>query len=151
MESLTNKVQTIRVHAPAAADKADITDATVIDMQGFEAVRFIVGFGAIVGGAATSVKVLQGAAKTNDTTLTSGADLAGTGITVADDDDNTLVITDLIKPQERYVQVQVLRATQNSTVDLVIAELYGARKLPVVQDATVSSYEIHVSPAEGTA
>jgi len=151
MQHLTNKVKTIRIHAPAAAGATDITDSSVIDMQNYEAVRFIVGFGAIVAGAVTSVKVQQATAKTSDTALTSGADLLGSGITVADSDDNTLVITDIIKPQERYVQPHVLRATQNATVDLIIAELYGARKLPVTKDATVSKQETHVSPAEGTA
>lgn len=149
--NLTNKVKTIRAHAPVAAGSSDITDATVIDMQGYEGVRFIVGFGAITSGAATSIDVQQAAAKTSDTALTSGADLEGSKITVADTDDNTLVITDILKPRERYVQVQVQRATQNAVVDLIIAELYGAHKLPVTKDTTVSTQEMHQSPAEGTA
>ena len=148
---LSDEVKTIRVHAPVAAGATDITDATVIDMQGYEAVRFIVGFGAITGGAATSVKVQQAQAKSSDTALTSGADLVGSGITVLDSADNTLVITDIWHPQERYVQPHVLRATQNAVVDLIIAELYKAAKEPVTQDATVSSLEKHNSPDEGTA
>lgn len=151
MQHLTNKVKTIRVHAPVAAGATDVTDCAVVDMANYEGVRFIVGFGAIVSGAATSIDVQQATAKTSDTALTSGADLLGSKITVADTDDNTLVITDIIRPRERYVQVQVQRATQNATVDLIIAELYGARKLPVTKDATVSQQETHASPAEGTA
>lgn len=149
--NLTNKVKTIRAHAPVAAGATNVTDSAVIDMQGYEGCRFIVGFGAIVSGAATSVKVQQATAKTSDTALTSGADLEGTGVTVADTDDNTMVIIDVYQPRERYLQVHILRATQNATVDLVIAEQYGAKKLPITKDATVSSQEIHASPAEGTA
>lgn len=151
MQHLTNKVKTIRVHAPVAAGATDITDSAVVDMANYEGVRFIVGFGAIVAGAATSVKVQQATAKTSDTALTSGADLLGSGVTVLDSEDNTLVVSDIIRPRERFVQVHVLRATQNATVDLIVAELYGARKLPVTQDATVSHAETHASPAEGTA
>lgn len=151
MQHLTNKVKTIRVHAPVAAGATDITDSAVIDMQGYEGVRFIVGFGAITAGAATSVKAQQATAKTSDTALTSGADLLGSSIAVADSDDSKLVISDILRPRERYVQVHVLRATQNAVVDLIIAELYGARKLPVAKDTTVASQETHASPAEGTA
>lgn len=152
MQNLSNKVKTIRAHAPVGAGASDVTDSKVIDTQGYEGVRFIVGFGAITGGAATSVKAQQAVAKTSDTALTAGADLEGTGITVADDADSKLVVLDIFRPRERYVQVHVLRATQNSVVDLVVAELYGARKLPVAQDsAEVSGQEVHTSPAEGTA
>ena len=148
---LSDNVKSIRIHAPVAAGATDITDSSVVDTQGFEGVRFIVGFGAITAGAATSVKVQQATAKTSDTALTSGADLLGSSITVADPADNTLVITDIFKPQERYVQPHVLRATQNAVVDLIIAELYGPRVEPVSLDATVSTLEKHASPAEGTA
>jgi hypothetical protein len=151
MQYLTNKVLTIRAHAPVAAGSTNVTDSTVIDMQDYEGVRFIIGFGAITSGAATSIAVQQAVAKSSATALTSGADLLGSGITVADDDDNKLVITDILKPRERYVQVHILRATQNAVVDLVIAEVYGAKKLPVTQDTTVASSETHASPAEGTA
>lgn len=151
MQHLSNKIKTFRAHAPVAAGATDITDSLVIDMANYEGVRFIVGFGAITAGAVTSVKVQQATAKTSDTALTSGADLLGSGITVADSDDNKLVISDIIRPRERYVQVHILRATQNAVVDLVIAELYGARKLPVTKDTTVAGQETSASPAEGAA
>jgi O-glycosyl hydrolase len=151
VQHLTKKIKTFRTHAPVAAGATDVTDSIVVDMQNYEAVRFIVGFGAITNGAATSVKVQEADAKSSATALTSGADLLGSGITVLDTDDNSLVISDIMRPRKRYVQVHILRATQNAVVDLVIAELYGARKLPVTQDATVTHDEEHTSPAEGTA
>ncbi len=148
---LTRKVETQIVHAPVAAGSADVTDCDVIDMQNFEGCRFIVGFGTITSGAATSVKVQQATAKTSDTALTSGADLEGSGITVADTDDNKAVIIDIFKPRERYLQLRILRATQNAVVDFAVAEKYGARKLPVTKHADIATQEIHISPAEGTA
>lgn len=149
--NLTNKVKTIKLHAPVSAGSTDVTDSTVVDMQNFEGVRFLVGFGAITAGGVQGVKVKQATAKTSATALTNGADLAGTLVSVADDDDNDIAIVDIYRPLERYLQPVVTRATQNSVVEFVIAEQYGAKKLPVVQDSTVPNSETHASPSEGTA
>jgi hypothetical protein len=148
---LTEKVVTEISHAPVAAGSADVTDCNVVDMQNFDGCRFIVGFGTIVTGGVQSINVKQADAKSSDTALTSGQDLAGTKVTVADDGDNKLAIVDVYRPTKRYLQLLIKRATQNSTIDLAIHEKYGARKLPVTQAATVSASESHSSPAEGTA
>lgn len=150
--NLTNKVVTKLVHAPVSAGSSDVTDCNVIDTAGYDGVRIIIGFGAITSGAATSVKLKHADAKTSDTALTSGADVAGTSQTVADTADSTVFIIDVYKPAKRYVQAFIARATQNAVVDFAIAELYGARKLPVTQDSTyVSGHEEFASPASGTA
>lgn len=148
---LTNKVKTLRLDDPTVAGASDITDTLVVDMLGFEGCRFMVGFGAITSGAATSIKVQQATAKSTDTALTSGADLEGSSVVVADTDDSKMVIQDIFKPRERYLQVHILRATQNSVVEFVIAEQYNTRKLPVTKDSSVATQELKVSPAEGTA
>lgn len=120
----------------------------IVDTQGYDGVRFIIGFGAIVSGAATSIKARQG----NASNLSDAADLEGTAQTVADTDDNLQRICDIYRPRERYVQLQTLRATQNSTIDYLIVELYNkVGKIPVTQDASVAGLEKFVSPAEGTA
>lgn len=151
MKNLTYKLLTRIGRAPVAAGATNITDCEVIDTQGYEGARVIVGFGTITAGAVTSVKMQQATAKTSDTALTAGADLEGSSITVADTDDNKCVIIDVFRPRERYLQPHILRATQNSVVDFVVYELYGAKKLPVVKDADVATQELHASPAEGTA
>lgn len=150
-QQLTNKVSTQISNLAAAAGSADITDGFVIDTAGYEGCRFIVQFGTITAGAATSLKVQQAAVKATSTSLTSGADLLGSGVTVGDADDNKLFIIDVYRPRERYLQLHLLRATQNAVLNFAIAELYNARVLPVVQHADVDSQELHVSPAEGTA
>ena len=150
--NLTEMVKTIRLKPDGstfavAAGAADI-NSDVVDMQNFENVRFMVGFGAITSGAATSIKVQQG----TDATVTDAADLLGTSVTVADTDDNQVAIVEIYKPRERYLRVVTKRATQNSVVDFAIAELWGAKKLPITDDAaTTIGNEIHISPAEGTA
>lgn len=148
MQQLTNEVKTILCKTAVAAGATDITDATAVDVSNYEGVRFIFAFGAIVSGAATSV----GAAALDTSSPTPGTDdLEGSKITVADTDDDKLVILDINRPRQRYVRPFVKRATQNATVNGIIAELYGPRVHPVTKDSTVTSQELHVSPANGTA
>lgn len=141
---ISNQIKTTRVNNAAAAATTDI-DSSSVDMLDYEGVRFTVLFGAIVAGAATSVKAAQSA---DDSTFN---DLEGTSQTVADDDDNQAFIIDVWRPIDRYVRVTVDRGTQNATVDGIVAEQYGPRVLPPTNDSTVGGQEVHASPAEGTA
>jgi hypothetical protein len=151
MKHLSEHVVTKRIRPDGsgytvAAGQTDVTSDPV-DTAGAEGVRFIIGFGAIVAGAACSIKARQGAAAN----MSDGQDLAGTAQTVGDDKDNQIFITDLFRPQERYVDLRTLRATQNVTIDFVLVELYGKGKAPVTQYATVAGLEMFSSPDEGTA
>ena len=145
---LTNKVKTILCKTAVAAGSADITDATAVDMSGYEGVRFIFSFGTITSGAVTSV----GASALATSSPTKGTDdILGSSITVADDGDDKLYILDIHKPALRYVRPWVDRATQNSVVNCIIAEPYDPVKMPVAADATVVTQELSVSPINGTA
>lgn len=138
----------IRIMNGVAAGTSAQTSSAV-DMAGFDAVKFYSLFGAITSGAATSVKVQQ---SSDDASADAYADLEGTSVTVADDDDNQVVVHDIISPRERYLKVVISRATQNAVIDGVIAVLYKARAAAPTNDATtVVAREIHVAPAEGTA
>lgn len=143
--NISNQIKTTRVmNAVAAGTTAQ--NSSSVDMANFEGVRFTAAFGAIVAGAATSVNVAQSA---DDSSF---ADLLGSGVTVEDDDDNQVVVIDIWRPVDRYVRCEIARATQNATIDGVIAEQYGPRVLPTTDDTTtVVGREIHTSPAEGTA
>lgn len=145
---LTNAVKTVLCKTAVAAGATDVTDATEIDMANWEGVRFIFGFGAITSGAATSTGV-TGKATTGGTPGTD--DLAGSKQTVADTNDDTIFITDILQPAQRYLRPFVKRATQNAVVNFIIAELYGPRVQPVTKDTTVTGQELFVSPAVGTA
>lgn len=146
---LTNRVKTILAKTAVAAGATDITDASVIDMQGYEGARFIFALGAIVTGAATSVAV---AGKDTNSPTPGSDDLANTKVTIADDGDDKVYIVDVYKPRQRYLRPFVKRATQNATLNAIVVELYGRKgKLPVTADASVGGQESHVSPAVGTA
>lgn len=147
MSNITKSAKLTRVINFTAAGTTAVNSA-IIDMKGYESATFVIGFGPIVAGGVQSVKVQQGAASD----LSDAADLAGTGVTVADTDDNRILAIEVNQPRERYLRVVVSRATQNSTVDFGLAMQSKAGTEPVTHDATtVISTEFHQGPAEGTA
>jgi len=80
------------------------------------------------------------------------ADLLGTAMAVADDDDDQLFIIDLYEPTERYVRLVVDKDASNTTVETATYIQYGARNRPTTPTVTDKvTYERHESPAEGTA
>lgn len=130
-----------------AAGQTQINGASV-DCSNCDGVVFLVLFGTIVTGAVTTVKAQQSSDNGVSDTF---SDLAGTGQTVADSDDNKLFILDIPNPQERYIRPVVTRATQNSTVEGIVAIKYGLRKVPSSHPSTVGGSEVNPSPDEGTA
>jgi hypothetical protein len=111
-------------------------------------VQFVALFGALTATQVTNLKVQQGS-------LADGsdmADLAGSLHTaLADTDGNKCLVTDVFRPQKRYVRCVVKRGTANAVIDGVLALLYSPRVEPVATDSTVKSTKLLVSPDEGTA
>jgi hypothetical protein len=142
--NLLSTAEFVRVENAAAAATTDI-ESDGVDISGFENIVFVVAFGAITANAVTNVHLEQ---STDNVTF---ADLEGTSVTVADDDDNLLAVLEIHRPRERYVRCVVDRGTQNAVVDGIFAIKHnGTRYAPITQGATVLGSEIHVSPAEGT-
>ena len=137
----------IRTALDYASGNSDRNGETM-DMQHAEGVLMIVKFATIAGGATTTVKAQSGA----ESGMGDAADLESTGISVADDDDNQIFIIDLYRPQERYVRLVVDKDGSNATAESAVYVKYGVRKAPVDNDvADEVTYELHVSPDEGTA
>ena len=112
-----------------------------IDMQGFEGVMFV---GSLAtANAGNFAKARQG----QQSNMSDGADLANTKVVPVTNGDSFLI--DIYKPQERYVDVQIVRGVTTITGD-VYAILYGPRKIPTAHGSTINA-ETHISPAEGTA
>ena len=145
MHNLAHNVKSRRVlNAVAAGQTAQ--NGAILDMANVEGVLFIAAFGTPDAGAATGIKVQQGA----PANLSDAADLAGMALSIADTDDNTLLMVDVSRPAERYVRAIVTRRTANAVVDGVIAIQYGTRVLPAAQDTSLAGSEAHVSPLGGT-
>lgn len=127
-----------------AAATSDIT-SSAIDMAGFDGCLFIIPIGTLASGAVTSIKAQQ-----CDTSGGSYADLVGSGITVAEDEDDEVRYIDVHRPQERFLKCVVDRGTGNATIGGIIAIQYRGRSLPVTHGTGVSG-EQHSSIAEGSA
>jgi hypothetical protein len=136
-------VQATTVTAGAAGTTDVTSDA--IDTAGFDGCTFVIPFGAIVSGAATSVKAQQ-----CDTSGGSYADLTGTAQTVADTADDTTFYIEVLAPREQFLKCVVDRGTQNATVGAIYAILWSASNRPVTYASPIAG-ESFYSPAEGTA
>jgi hypothetical protein len=138
------KISTALDYTSGSADRT----GAILDMSGWDGVLMITKFATIAASATTSVKAQQ------DTDVAGGtmADLTGTAIAVTADDDNQIFVIDLYKPQERYVRLAIDKDATNATAEDAIYIQYRGRKAPVDNNvADKVTYELHVSPAEGTA
>ena len=140
--NLSKNSKLILVEAGAASAGTTLTSDT-IDTQGYEGVMI---FGSIAtANAGNYAKARQGAASD----MSDAADLEGTKVVPGDNGDSFCI--DILRPRERYVDVQIVRGGANSITGDVYALLYGpVRKAPTAHGATID-VETFVSPAEGTA
>lgn len=136
----------ITVGLAYASGTADRNGAT-LDMQGWDGVMIIATIGTVAAGAVTSIKAQQGA----DSGLSDAADLAGTSVAIADDDDGEVKIIDVYQPRERYVRAVVDKDATNACAETVTYVQYRGRILPTAAHGSGVTVEAHLSPAEGTA
>lgn len=129
-----------------ATGTADRNGAT-LDMQGYDGVLMVVTLAAVAASAETSVKAQQGAASN----LSDAADLLGSAISIADDDDDEIKIIDIWQPRERYVRCVVDKDGSNACAESVLYIQYKAKTRPVAAQGTGVTVEQHLAPAEGTA
>jgi len=147
MRSLVSNTEWRSAITPTAgAAGTDDIEGSVLDMQNWNGVVAVLRMGAITGSAVTSVKWQQGA----ESDGSDMADLEGTGITIADSDDDEIFLLELTNPQERYVQLYVDRGTQNAVVAGAEYCTFRGRTGPITQP-TGTTAETHNAPAEGTA
>lgn len=137
------KILQVITVAAGAAGTSEIT-GTVVDLSGYQGCLFVVQFGPIVAGAVTSIKVQQDDAAA----MAAAADLADTGQTVADTDDNTVRFVDVKRPSKDFLRLVVSRGTQAATC-AAMAYLYAGRQFPTAHGAGVTG-EVHDAPVEGT-
>lgn len=144
--NFSSEVKVTKVADASAAGQTAV-NSTAVDMQGFEGVLFLVNAGAITAGGVQSINAAQG-----DTSGGTFDDLVGSKVVVADDDDDQAFWIDVYKPADRFVRLEIARATQDSAFGPIWAFQYEAGKKPVSNNvADTITGELHASPAEGTA
>lgn len=136
LQCFSKDVKVTRVKNAVAAGTTDV-DGDVLDMSGYDAVAFV---GLLGDVTATSVLSIEG--RESDASNGSGsvqvtdsktADYTAT----ASDADNKLLISDVVRPNKRYVFPRLKRGTANAVVDGILAIQYRTGDLPVTQGSTV--------------
>lgn len=131
------KVTEALAYASGSADR----NGAILDMAGWKGVLIAVHSAAISTGAVYKIKAQQGAAAD----LSDAADLAGTSITIADDEDDKIHWIDL-KPRERYVRLVVDKDAVNACAESAQYIQYGS--YGVARPVIDADGETHFQPAE---
>ncbi len=148
MHNLAKSTKAIVVSAGAAAGVTPIV-CTPVDMSGFENVTFYAILGALT---ATQLTSLKAQASLDNAATDPYSDIAGTNTGPAlDTDGGKLLLLDIHRPQKRYVQAVVNRATANAVIQSVVAVLSSASNNAPTPDATVSAQKVLNSPTAGPA
>ena len=146
--NLFKNVSVREVGAPVAAAANTDSNSDRIDMSGWEGVLFICPIEDSVATGVATLKAEQNSADSDSgMAALSGASAAATCAT-NDDLNGTLLVVDVYRPTERYVQAVRVSATANIAFGTVTAILYGPRELPVAEHATISDAAVVASPAE---
>jgi len=146
--TLLKGIEIREVGAPVGAANNTDGNSDRIDMANYEGVLFITAVTDSVSGGVATLNVEQ-----NTTDSDSGmAAIAGAtaAATSAGNDDlnDQLLIVEVHRPRERYVQAVRTSATQNIAFGSVVAILYGVRKQPVDDHSTVLASATVTSAAE---
>lgn len=115
----------------------------VIDTKGYRGLCVVVHNAAVHDSAVHLLKLAHSDAVTNETTLSSGADIEGTSQAVSTTDHTVQYIDG--KPGKRYVQLTVTKDAAQVSAQSAIAYLYNSKDRPITAAAGSSTV------GEGTA
>jgi len=121
--------------------------SSIIDMQGYDGVLFVAGFGTLLETGTLNVQVLQ------DTDSAGGtmAAVAGTAaytVTAADALlTHSAIAVDVYKPQKRYLEVTVTPAVANAVILGVVAIRYKGKMGPDANGDLLKATQL-ISPDE---
>lgn len=136
------------VCAPVAAASDTDQNSDILDMQGYDGVCFIV---PVTDSVATGVAALTVEQNTDnsDTGMAALSGGAATGTCAVNDDlNNKLLIVDVYRPRERYVQGVITSLTANIAFGNMIAIQYKGSKCPISADDSVIQAISAFGPAE---
>lgn len=133
--NITRQCISVRSLAPVAAGTTTPQNGSVVDANGATAIRHTVSLGTLTATQTTVVKAQSGDASDGSDM----ADITGASYTVLDTDSNKMVQIEIFKPTKRYHRLVVTRGVANAAIELGITETFHNPKLPITQDASVTS------------
>jgi hypothetical protein len=125
---LSQDAKIIPILSAATAESSDRT-SEVIDTLGYRGLLILVHSGVVHDSAAHVLELEHSDAVTNETTLSSGADVEGTSQALSTTD-HTLHYIDG-KPTKRYVQLVVNKDAAQTSAQTAVAILYNSKSRPV--------------------
>lgn len=148
MTSLVKNVDIREVNAPVSAANNTDDNSDILDMSGYDGVVFIVPIEDSVSGGVATLKVEQNTAN-SDSGMAAVSGGVATATSASNDDLNgKLLVVDVYRPRERYVQGVLTSATQNIAFGTTIAILYKGSKMPISEHSTIADQAVVASPAE---
>jgi len=139
--NLSKNVKITQVLVATATGTTTI-NTSVVDMQGYDGVVFLVSTGSAA--ADIGVKLQQGQVSDGS----DAADLAGSK--QLSDATQKAFVLDLYQPQERYVRAAIQRTT-TTTIEAAWAIQYCGAKMPINNVTAAQAAKLLASPDEGTA
>lgn len=146
--NLLKNCKIMEVGAPIALANNTDSNSDIIDMSGWEGVCFVCAVTDSVQNGVATVTVEQNTANSDTSMAALSGAVATATCAVSDDLNDKLLIVDVYKPRERYVQAVRTSSAANIAFGSVIAILYSGKKAPVTADASVLAAALAVSPAE---
>jgi len=136
MQDLLRNAAIDYVGAAIAASSTIDGNSTRLDMSGYDTVIFMTTITDSTDTGTATLTVEENSAD-SDTGMTAITGAATTATSAADDDlNNELLIVQVVKPRERYVQGVRTSATANAAYGEIIAIRFKVRKAPVTQSTT---------------
>lgn len=135
------KVVKILNYASANTDRT----SGVIDTAGYGQLDVIVSFSAITTNAVTNIYLAHADAVDDANTLNTGANVATTSQTVADDDDGQVFIIGNVIPTKRYYQLTVNKDATNAVAEEAFAILSNPKEMPVTHGTGTGTGEGHAA------
>jgi hypothetical protein len=140
-----NKIMEVGV--PVAAANNTDSNSDILDMSGWDGVVFIAPIEDSVAAGVATLKAEQDVANADGgMAAIVGATVSATSV-VNDDLNGKILVLDVYKPQERYVQAVRVSATQNIAFGTIIAIQYNGRLSPPTEHASIADLVALVAPA----
>lgn len=113
-------------HRPAGTSNYDTAP---VDMANFEGVRFLIPISTHLDTGTVAATFAMGATTSAfNTLLATSANMTGTT-----DADSRIMLVDIYRPSDQFVRGTITRATANTSIGPITAELYGASRMDVTQ------------------